>query len=52
VARRQQAKSLELRAALGLLRDLKKRGNSDRRPPQLAEADRGDLRVVSATRRL
>jgi hypothetical protein len=35
-----------------VLRDMKKRGNSDRRPTQLSDADFGDLRLASATRRL
>jgi hypothetical protein len=35
-----------------VLRDMRKRGNSDRRPTQLSEADLGALRLASATRRL
>ena len=34
-----------------VLRDMKKRGNSDRRSTQLSDVDRGDLRLASATRR-
>jgi hypothetical protein len=46
---------LRLRAVVEvpLLRDMKKRGNCDRRPTtgQLSAADRGGLRLASATRR-
>jgi hypothetical protein len=34
-----------------LLRDLKKRGDLNRRPTQLSEGGRAGLRVASATRR-
>jgi predicted ATPase len=48
----ERRRTLHARIVDAMLRDMKKRGNSDRRPTQLADVDLGDLRLASATRRL